>query len=82
MRKAVRDHQTCCRESGLFVGKVCGYHAYLQSGIHLRKRLFRLFKESKDGSSTERALVFVIVQIQYLLEGQDIYTILELLQAS
>lgn len=67
---------------GLFVDRVCGYRLNLHSVIYLGKRLLGLFKESKDNSSTENALIFVIVHIQDLFEGQNIDTAMELLQSS
>lgn len=67
---------------GSFVDRVCGYRLNLRSVIHLGKRLLGLLKESKDSSSTEYALIFVIVHIQDLLEGQNIDTAMELLQSS
>ena len=66
---------------GSFVDRVCGYRLNLRSVIHLGKRLLGLLKESKDSSSTEYALIFVIVHIQDLLEGQNIDTAMELLQS-
>jgi hypothetical protein len=67
---------------GLFVDRVCGYRLNLHSVIYLGKRLLGLFKESKDNSSTENALIFVIVHIQDLFDGQNIDTAMELLQSS
>jgi hypothetical protein len=65
--------------SGPLVDGACSYRAYLQGVIHISKRLLGLLKVSKDGSSTEHALIFVIVHVQDLFEGQNIDTVPELL---
>jgi hypothetical protein len=65
--------------SGPRVDGACGYCAYLQGVIHIGEYLLGLLKVSKDGCSTEHALIFVIVHVQDLFEGQNIDTVLELL---
>lgn len=60
--------------SGLCIYGDCGYRAYLQGVINIGKRLLGLLEVSEDGSSTEHALIFVIVDVQDLFEGQNIDT--------